>query len=133
MAFRIKTSVFLALQRYCSCLPSPVSRALFITSIRFGSLLLIFGTFLYLAILSSQAAHNHRGRRSDLLSNLTLIQECDDKIRGVNLGGWLVLEPWITPLIFEEVNVGPLDGLILDEYTYFQHVPKDTALERLDR
>ena len=25
----------------------------------------------------------------------------NDKIRGVNLGGWLVLEPWITPSIFE--------------------------------
>ena len=29
----------------------------------------------------------------------------NDTIRGVNLGGWLVLEPWITPSIFEEVNV----------------------------
>jgi hypothetical protein len=26
----------------------------------------------------------------------------------VNIGGWLVLEPWITPGIFEEVNVGEL-------------------------
>jgi hypothetical protein len=26
----------------------------------------------------------------------------------VNLGGWLLLEPWITPGIFEEVNVGEL-------------------------
>ena len=25
----------------------------------------------------------------------------DGKIRGVNLGGWLVLEPWITPNLFE--------------------------------
>ena len=27
-------------------------------------------------------------------------------MRGVNLGGWLVLEPWITPKFFEEVNDG---------------------------
>ena len=30
----------------------------------------------------------------------------DGKVRGVNLGGWLVLEPWITPKFFEEVNDG---------------------------
>ena len=28
----------------------------------------------------------------------------DGKVRGVNLGGWLVLEPWITPKFFEDVN-----------------------------
>ena len=30
----------------------------------------------------------------------------DGKVRGVNLGGWFVLEPWITPVFFEEVNNG---------------------------
>lgn len=24
------------------------------------------------------------------------------KVRGVNLGGWFVLEPWITPSVFED-------------------------------
>jgi len=33
-------------------------------------------------------------------------------VYGVNLGGWLVLEPWITPSIFE-----PLPDSIVDEYT----------------
>lgn len=28
-------------------------------------------------------------------------QSIREKIRGVNLGGWLVLEPYITPSIFE--------------------------------
>lgn len=27
------------------------------------------------------------------------------KVRGVNIGGWLVLEPWITPSIFEKYQV----------------------------
>ncbi|ESK94612.1 glycoside hydrolase family 5 protein [Moniliophthora roreri MCA 2997] len=36
-----------------------------------------------------------------------------EKIRGVNLGGWFVLEPWITPSIFENTN----DDTIVDEYT----------------
>jgi hypothetical protein len=38
---------------------------------------------------------------------------CEDgKIRGVNLGGWLVMEPWITPKIFEAVSVGDLLDVI---------------------
>ncbi|TDL25870.1 glycoside hydrolase [Rickenella mellea] len=39
-----------------------------------------------------------------------------DKIRGVNLGGWFVLEPWITPSIFENTN----NDAIVDEYTFGQ-------------
>ena len=57
----------------------------------------------------------------------------DNKIRGVNLGGWLVLEPWITPSIFEEVNIGRLKGAVIDEYTYNQHVAKDFATQRLEK
>ncbi|KAJ3744418.1 glycoside hydrolase family 5 protein [Lentinula detonsa] len=37
-------------------------------------------------------------------------------VRGVNLGGWFVLEPWITPSIFEATN----DDTIVDEYTLGQ-------------
>ena len=59
--------------------------------------------------------------------------QCNDKIRGVNLGGWLVLEPWITPKIFEEVNVGRIKGAVVDEYTYNQHVDKEFANKRLDK
>jgi len=45
-----------------------------------------------------------------------------DTIRGVNLGGWLVLEPWITPKFFETANEGVPRGPdnkfpIVDEYT----------------
>ena len=59
---------------------------------------------------------------------------CEDgKIRGVNLGGWLLLEPWITPSIFEEVNVGENKGKIVDEYTYAQYVDKEFYKERLER
>ncbi|KAJ7754931.1 glycoside hydrolase family 5 protein [Mycena maculata] len=37
-----------------------------------------------------------------------------EKVRGVNLGGWLVLEPWITPSLFDDTgNAG-----IVDEWTY---------------
>jgi glucan 1,3-beta-glucosidase len=57
----------------------------------------------------------------------------DGTVRGVNLGGWLLLEPWITPSIFEEVNVGENHLKIVDEYTYAQYVDPVFAKERLDR
>jgi glucan 1,3-beta-glucosidase len=56
----------------------------------------------------------------------------DDLVRGVNLGGLFLLEPWITPTIFEEVN-DALDHKVVDEYTYAQYVDKDFARERLNR
>ena len=75
----------------------------------------------YLCICSSSNSRNKNRKK------------CQDKIRGVNLGGWLVLEPWITPTIFEEVNVGGLKGAVVDEYTYNQHVEKIFLKERLER
>ncbi|EXJ87319.1 hypothetical protein A1O3_04278 [Capronia epimyces CBS 606.96] len=36
-------------------------------------------------------------------------------VRGVNIGGWLVLEPWITPSIFEQFG-----NSVVDEYTLCQ-------------
>lgn len=60
--------------------------------------------------------------------------KCNDGvIRGVNLGGWLLLEPWITPSIFEEVNQGENKGKIVDEYTYAQYVEPTFYQERLKR
>ena len=48
------------------------------------------------------------------------------RVRGVNIGGWLVLEPFITPSFFE-----PLPDEVVDEYTLGQHVDKDQALSML--
>lgn len=39
------------------------------------------------------------------------------KVRGVNIGGWLVAEPWITPSLFD--NTG--DGRVIDEWTFGQY------------
>lgn len=50
------------------------------------------------------------------------------KVRGVNLGGWFVLEPWITPSIFEQWADG--NGA-KDEYTYTQILGKTEAYNRL--
>ena len=33
------------------------------------------------------------------------LSACNDgKIRGVNAGGWLLLEPWVTPKFFESLD-----------------------------
>ncbi|KAK8085804.1 glycoside hydrolase family 5 protein [Apiospora hydei] len=52
----------------------------------------------------------------------------DAKIRGVNLGGWLLLEPWITPSIFEATP-----DSVVDEYTMGQVVGKNEATKRLQQ
>ncbi|KAH7910927.1 glycoside hydrolase family 5 protein [Hygrophoropsis aurantiaca] len=50
-----------------------------------------------------------------------------EKVRGVNLGGWLVLEPWITPSMFD--NTG--NSAIVDEWTFCQYQNHDTASQAL--
>ncbi|KAH0581711.1 hypothetical protein H2248_011397 [Termitomyces sp. 'cryptogamus'] len=50
-----------------------------------------------------------------------------DTIRGVNLGGWLVLEPWITPSLFD--NTG--NSNIVDEYTFCLNQPIQNATDAL--
>ncbi|KAF2656925.1 glycoside hydrolase family 5 protein [Lophiostoma macrostomum CBS 122681] len=47
-----------------------------------------------------------------------------DKLRGVNIGGWLVLEPWITPSIFDKLGRND----IVDEFTLGQKLGQDAAL-----
>ncbi|KAF5366221.1 hypothetical protein D9758_005707 [Tetrapyrgos nigripes] len=51
------------------------------------------------------------------------------KVRGVNLGGWLVLEPWITPSLFD--NLG--DSRIVDEYTFGQYQSEHMARSKLTK
>jgi glucan 1,3-beta-glucosidase len=48
------------------------------------------------------------------------------KWRGVNLGGWLALEKWITPSVYAGVQAE-------DEYTLCETLGKAKALERLKR
>jgi glucan 1,3-beta-glucosidase len=50
------------------------------------------------------------------------------KVRGVNLGGWLVLEQWITPSTFDQWANG---SGVVDEYTYFQALGQSEATSRL--
>ncbi len=50
-----------------------------------------------------------------------------NKVRGVNLGGWFVLEPWITPSLFSEGREG-----VIDEWTLSQALGYDEARSRLE-
>lgn len=53
------------------------------------------------------------------------------KIRGLNIGGWLVLEPWITPSIFSAANK-QASGIV-DEYTLCNHYNRDIKPANSDR
>lgn len=59
--------------------------------------------------------------------------DTDGVIRGVNIGGWLVLEPYITPSIFEKfrTNYYNDDGIPVDEYHLCQQMGYDSAKELL--
>jgi len=54
----------------------------------------------------------------------------DGKVRGVNVGGWLVLEPWMTPAMFDEFH-NQYSGDIIDEWTLAEHMPHDEYRVRL--
>ncbi|KAI0719308.1 glycoside hydrolase [Cerioporus squamosus] len=67
------------------------------------------------------------GASASASATLTPFNYGKDIIRGVNLGGWFVLEPWITPSIFENTN----NSDIIDEYTFGQLQDSDHALSVL--
>lgn len=54
-----------------------------------------------------------------------------EKIYGVNLGGWLVLEPYITPSLFEAFG-GSDSSKPVDEYHFCKTYGKDKAKEVLE-
>ncbi|KAF9449533.1 glycoside hydrolase family 5 protein [Macrolepiota fuliginosa MF-IS2] len=57
------------------------------------------------------------------LPSITPFDYSRTKVRGVNLGGWFVLEPWITPSIFEQAG----NENIVDEFTLGQMMDPDAA------
>jgi len=65
----------------------------------------------------------------------SLGSQCPDQIiRGVNLGGWLLLEPWITPKIFQQLNEGAeYAERIVDEYTLHEFLPAEDVADLLDQ
>ena len=67
--------------------------------------------FLAIAFSTLHPFHITKSRHSSRLSTCYLFPYSQPfKVYGVNLGGWFVLEPWITPSLFN-------DGQSKDEYT----------------
>ncbi|GAV54142.1 hypothetical protein ZYGR_0AK06440 [Zygosaccharomyces rouxii] len=60
--------------------------------------------------------------------------EWNEPVRGVNLGGWLVLEPFITPTLFEAFrqNDDSDEGIPVDEYHYTKALGPKLAADRLE-
>lgn len=58
----------------------------------------------------------------------------NDKVQGVNLGGWFVLEPYITPSLFTAFDNGGIAGgnIPVDEYHYTSQLGKTEAFKRLN-
>lgn len=57
----------------------------------------------------------------------------NEPIRGVNIGGWLVLEPYITPSLFEVFRTNQYNdnGIPADEYHYCEYLGYEVAQNRL--
>lgn len=55
----------------------------------------------------------------------------NNQIRGVNLGGWMVLEPWITPSIFYQFLGGDENTTAFDMYTFCQTLGAHEANRQL--
>ncbi|KDR76186.1 hypothetical protein GALMADRAFT_67855 [Galerina marginata CBS 339.88] len=72
---------------------------------------------------SPSSSHLVNPPSSTALSTPTAFNYGVDKIRGVNLGGWLVLEPWITPSVFQSTG----NDNIVDEFTLGQLLDQETA------
>jgi len=56
------------------------------------------------------------------------LKDVNGLIRGVNLGGWLVLEPWITPSLFDQF---PASDGVVDQWTFCEHLGADACTSQL--
>jgi glucan 1,3-beta-glucosidase len=57
----------------------------------------------------------------------------NNQIRGVNLGGWMVLEPWITPSLFYQFLGGGVNSTAFDMYTFCEVLGPKEANRQLRR
>ena len=57
----------------------------------------------------------------------------NNQIRGVNLGGWMVLEPWITPSLFYQFLGAGVNQTAFDMYTFCDVLGAEEANRQLRR
>eukprot|EP00854_Cymbomonas_tetramitiformis_P001353 gene1353-1954_t len=67
--------------------------------------------------------------RGTLFNVLRTTQRIEPVIRGVSFGGWLLLEKWISPTIFEYAEK---EGPVSDQWTWFQRIERDKAKALLE-
>ncbi len=70
---------------------------------------------------------------SQTCSSDTHARPFNNQIRGVNLGGWMVLEPWITPSLFYQFLGGDETNTAFDTYTFCQVLGPVEANKQLRR
>lgn len=70
----------------------------------------------------------HNTSRVDVIGNKTFRVDDLPKIYGVNMGGWLVLEPWITPSLFEQF---PVEAGVVDQYTFCKYLGPNACRDQL--
>jgi hypothetical protein len=57
----------------------------------------------------------------------------NNQIRGVNIGGWMVLEPWITPSLFYQFLGGDETNTAMDHYSFCQVLGAEEGNRQLRR
>jgi hypothetical protein len=57
----------------------------------------------------------------------------NNQIRGVNLGGWMVLEPWITPSLFYQFLGGNETAVAMDHYSFCAVLGPEEGNKQLKR
>lgn len=97
---------------------------------KMGSVLLFVSFFI--ALVYSLPVGPHRVVPGSNLEK-RLFDYDSNTIRGVNIGGWLVLEPYITPSLFEQFRTNNQndDGIPVDEFHFTKQLGYDAAKEQL--
>ena len=90
------------------------------------SQILTFLLFLCLALLSVALPQNHDNSKRDIpyFTGTTPQAPPSESLRGVNIGGWLILEKWMTPNLF----TGPF-AEATDQWTFDSIPGASSALE----
>ena len=57
----------------------------------------------------------------------------NNQIRGVNIGGWMVLEPWITPSLFYQFLGGDENSTAMDHYSFCEVLGPEEGNRQLRR
>ena len=70
---------------------------------------------------------------SQTCSNNTSRRPFNTQIRGVNLGGWMELEPWLTPSLFYQFLGGNENNTAMDSWTFCEVLGPKEANKQLHR